>query len=312
MTLTHYYKTCEQAKLKRDFFSIRMISLICINNPVEVFVKNPDQKIIVMSDVHLTNNGEKIIGLDPVRKLERALDHALCTHGDAVQIVFTGDLAHNGTQEQYSILKEVVRGIDIPITYMMGNHDRREAFAEIFPSVPFNEDGFLQSAVTYDNHKLLFLDTLHVSSFKRDRSKGFLCYKRLRWLESELKYSGQKKVIVFMHHPAFEVGFNAMDKIRLINDNEFFLSLDKHKKVIHLISGHIHRTISGNVRGYGFSVFKSTCHQMPMMFNSDNVKLSSDEPSAYGILLLKDSSVIVHSEDYELSGSQNAIFKSCV
>ena len=96
-----------------------MISLICINNPVEVFVKNPDQKIIVMSDVHLTNNGEKIIGLDPVRKLERALDHALCTHGVAVQIVFTGDLAHNGTQEQYSILKEVVRGIDIPITYMM-------------------------------------------------------------------------------------------------------------------------------------------------------------------------------------------------
>jgi hypothetical protein len=51
---------------------------------------------------------------------------------------------------------------------------------------------------------------------------------------------------------------------------------------------------------------------MPMMFNSDNVKLSSDEPSAYGILLLKDSSVIVHSEDYELSGSQNAIFKSYV
>ena len=34
------------------------------------------QKIIVMSDIHLTNNGEKIIGLDPVKKLSQALEHA--------------------------------------------------------------------------------------------------------------------------------------------------------------------------------------------------------------------------------------------
>ena len=260
-----------------------------------------------MSDIHLTKNGEKIIGLDPVRKLEKALDHALSAHGDATQIVFTGDLTHNGTREEYSNLKAAIRGIDIQVTYMMGNHDRREIFTEIFPSAPVDEDGFLQSAITYDNHRLVFLDTLNASSLKTDKSKGFLCSKRLRWLETELECSGQKKVVVFMHHPAFKVGFSAMDKIRLTNEDEFFSSLDKYKNVIHLISGHIHRTISGNARGYGFSVFKSTCHQMPMMLDSDNVKLSADEPSAYGILLLNDSGVVIHSEDYELNKYQKTI-----
>ena len=269
---------------------------------------NPVQKIIIMSDIHLTNNGEKIIGLDPVRKLEKALDHALSAHGDAVQIVFTGDLTHNGSEEEYLNLKSAIQGIDIPITYMMGNHDRRVAFSEIFPSVPLDHNGFLQSAITYDSHKLVFLDTLHISNLEKDRSKGFLCSKRLRWMETELEASSQKKVIVFMHHPAFKVGFNAMDKIRLKNEDDFFSSLDKYKNVIHIISGHIHRTISGNVQGYGFSVFKSTCHQMPMMLNSDNVKLSADELAAYGILLLTSSGIIVHSEDYELSEGKKTIF----
>ena len=271
---------------------------------------NPVKKIIVFSDVHLTNNGEKIIGLDPVRKLEKALEHTFSAHGDADQIVFSGDLTNDGTLEQYSNLEALTRGIEIPITYMMGNHDRREAFTEVFSSVPLDDDGFLQSAISYDTHKLLFLDTLNASSLKNDNSKGFLCSKRLRWLETELECSGQKKVIVFMHHPAFQVGFNAMDKIRLINEDKFFSTLDKYNNVIHIISGHIHRTISGNVRGYGFSVFKSTCHQMPMMFNSDNVKLSVDEPSGYGILLLTNSGVIVHSEDYELSEGQKTIFEN--
>ena len=270
---------------------------------------NPSQKIIIMSDIHLTNNGEKIIGLDPVRKLERALDHALNAHGDATQIVFTGDLTHNGTQEEYSNLKAVTDGIAIPITYMMGNHDRREVFSKTFPFVVLDANGFLQSTTIYDNHNLIFLDTLHISNLEKDRSKGFLCSKRLHWLETELKASSKKKVIVFMHHPAFKVGFNAMDRIRLKNEDDFFSSLKKYKNVIHIISGHIHRTISGNVRGYGFSVFKSTCHQMPMMLSSDNVKLSADEPSAYGIVLLTKSGVIVHTEDYELSEVNSTIFE---
>ena len=266
------------------------------------------QKIIVMSDIHLTNNGEKIIGLDPVKKLSQALEHALYNHADASHIVFTGDLTHDGNLETYLILKELTRCIRIPITYMMGNHDRRKSFSQAFSSIPLDENGFLQSSVTSESHKLLFLDTLNFPYSQIDRSKGYLCHKRLNWLEKQLELAEEKEVILFMHHPAFTVGFKAMDRIRLMNCDQFFSVLDKYKNVIHIISGHIHRTISGNARGYGFSIFKSTCHQMPMNFNSENVKLSAVEPATYGILLLDTGSVIVHTEDYELDQTNKENF----
>ena len=150
---------------------------------------------------------------------------------------------------------------------------------------------------------------MHAQNSPNDRDSGYLCPKRLKWIENELEASNDKNVVIFMHHPAFEVGFGAMDKIRLVNENQFFASLDKYKNVDHIIAGHIHRTISGSARGYGFSVFKSTCHQMPLMLESHNVKLSAIEPPAYGIILLKDSSVVIHSEEYELGKGKTIIFE---
>ncbi len=262
-----------------------------------------------MSDIHLTPHGEKIIGLDPVASLDRALKHALAEHSDACHLVFTGDLTHYGNQEEYSILKDLIKDIKIPITFLMGNHDKREPFCEVFKSVSLDEYGFLQSATSFKDHTLLFLDTLNLPYAEGDKNKGFLCTDRLAWLEKQLDFAKGRKVIVFMHHPAFPVGFKAMDKIRLKNSNEFFDILDKYKNVIHIIAGHIHRTISGNFRGYGFSIFKSTCHQMPLMFKSDNVKLSAVETPAYGILSLVENGVIVHSEDYELIMKEKKIFE---
>ena len=267
------------------------------------------QKIIVMSDIHLTSGGRKIIGLDPVKKLESALKHICDTHPDSCHLVLTGDLAHYGTLAEYTILKDMLFNIDIPVTFMMGNHDTRENFCKVFPFVKLDEFGFLQSALHFQEFVLLCLDTLNFDHSNDTRHQGFLCERRLSWLEKQLKVAKGKKVILFMHHPPCSVGFKAMDKIRLNNADEFYKILDKYKNVIHIIAGHIHRTISGNNRGYSFSIFKSTCHQMPMMFESESVKLSTVEPSSYGILCLSDNGVIVHSEDYELLENDKKIFE---
>ncbi len=261
-----------------------------------------------MSDIHLVSGRKTIIGLDPIEKLKKALKHAIETQKDISQIVFTGDLAHDGTLEEYLILKEILQNVKVPITFMMGNHDNRKAFCLAFPSIQLDSCGFLQTALTYENHTLLFLDTLEVSNIPEHKHNGFLCEKRLSWLERELVKAGKRKVILFMHHPAFSVGFKAMDKTQLGNSEQFFSLLDRYNSVIHIICGHIHRTISGNCNGYGFSMFKSTCHQMPMMFESENVKLSTNEPPAYGILCLVDNGVVVHSDDYELSMQEKKVF----
>ena len=74
----------------------------------------------------------------------------------------------------------------------------------------------------------------------------------------------------------------------------------KSGPVVHVLSGHIHRTISASVDGLAMTVFKSTCHQMPMLLGAEGTGHSVDEPGAYGIVLLTGSDVVVHMEDFTL------------
>ena len=268
------------------------------------------QKILIFSDIHLTSGGKKIIGLNQLQKLQLAVSHALQNHPDSQHIVFTGDLAHEGDIEGYKALKRITKKIKLPITFMMGNHDNRKSFSEVFSEVDFDPYGFLQSQISINSFQLLFLDTLHESSSLLDKNKGFLCSKRLHWLDKKLNLAQNKKIIIFMHHPPFPVGFKAMDQIRLQNSESFFSILDQYNNIAHIISGHVHRTISGHFNGYGFSIFKSTCHQMPMQFDSENVKLSAAEPGAYGILFVQRDSLVVHNEDFDLSKLNNQIFEN--
>ena len=268
------------------------------------------KKILIFSDIHLTSCGKEIIRLDPLKRLKLALHHALYNHADAQHIVFTGDLAHDGDFNAYHSLEKVIQEIKIPITFMMGNHDDRKIFSQVFPSVVFDVNDFLQSSISIESYELLFLDTLQAPTKLREKHEGFLCEKRLGWLDKKLETSKQKKVIIFMHHPPFPVGFKAMDRIGLHNSESFFSLLKKYRHIIHIVSGHIHRTISGHVNGFGFSIFKSTCHQMPMQLDSENVKLSIVEPGAYGLLLLQPDGLVVHSVDFGLPDEPLIILNS--
>jgi len=78
--------------------------------------------------------------------------------------------------------------------------------------------------------------------------------------------------------------------------------------VAQIVSGHIHRTIQGSAGGIPVAILKSPCHQMPMALGDQDPSLSIDEPGAYGLLLLTDAGVIVHSEDFTLPPVQAQIY----
>lgn len=255
-------------------------------------------KILVFTDIHFLAGGGTIIGLDPIERFKSGLAHALHHHGDAERIIITGDLTHHGHPDEFACLRAALADCPLPVDLMLGNHDRRETFRAAFPATPVTQAGFVQNHIDTGAYRLILLDTLDEEA--DIEHSGLLCAHRLDWMDRAIADAGERRVIVFTHHPPIVTGFAGMDRIGLKNRAEFAERLSAHGNVCQIISGHVHRTISGSTAGIPTMIFKSTCHQMPMVLGADSSSLSIDEPGAYGLLLLVDDGVIVHTEDYGL------------
>lgn len=260
-------------------------------------------KILVFTDIHITEPGQTIIGLDPLQRFTDALAHALHRHPDADRIVITGDLVHSAKPAEYARFRAALTDCALPISMTLGNHDRRAPFRAHFPDVPLSEDGFVQEIIDLPGWRLILADTLDEAA-EPDHS-GLLCEARLTWIEAALRDSGTRRAVLFTHHPTFTTGFRGMDNIGLRNRGEVGQRLARFPQLVQIVSGHVHRTIAGATGTIPSVVFKSPCHQMPMNMSATGSYHSVDEPGAYGILLLDDEGVVALSEDYALATGES-------
>jgi len=256
-------------------------------------------KIILFTDIHITSADEQIIGLDPSARFEQGLSHALANHGDALAVIIAGDLTHHGSIDEYQRLKDILKACPLPVHLMIGNHDQRDAFLEVFPQDRAGTFGFVQFRLDFGDHTVLCLDTKDADA--PDLHSGYLCAKRLTWLDKHLKDAKGQFITVIAHHPPHDVGFLGMDNIKIRNGRALMARVNGFKQ---LICGHMHRTIMGSLDGLPFAMLKSTCHQAPLDFDDTTSSSSIDEPGAYGLLCLAKGSVILHTEDFTLPRTQ--------
>lgn len=261
------------------------------------------QKIIFVSDPHICAAGERIIGLDPLARLATVLDAALGDHPDAAAVVFLGDLTHHGAEAEYTALRDLLADYARPITLMLGNHDRREAFTAAFPDAPVDSHGFAQSIQNLGDTCLITLDSLDGPPYPPHHHAGRLCEKRLSFLRDALEQARDQRAIVCIHHPDRNTGIIGMDRIRLTDAPAFLSVLATHPDV-YLVCGHVHRNISGKTAGIPWTMFKSPCHQGVLDLSSRNSHLSGNDPSGYGLMLVSSEGIVVHSVDVNLPDYQ--------
>ena len=250
------------------------------------------QKIIQITDPHLCLPGERVLGLDPAKRLQAVVRSINENHGDAAVCVVTGDLADQGDERAYKLLRSCLTALQVPYRLLLGNHDARAAFLAVFPDVATDDSGFVQSVVQVGETACILLDTLDESR----PGSGFLCERRLSWLDEQLAASAGRRVVVFMHHPPFSVGLRWFDHMLLENGAEAMERLLRHPTVAHIVFGHVHVNTSGVWHGVSYSASRGTCHKIlsdPTAEQADYV----DQGPAYDILLLGEEQVCVHSVD---------------
>jgi len=247
-------------------------------------------KFIHITDTHLAGPGLKLYGLDPRTRLDAAIADINTHQSDAAFAVVTGDLTHWGEPASYANFAEAMAGLKIPYIAMVGNHDRRVACLDGLKAAPRDPNGFVQGTRTTEHGLFVFLDTLDE-----------MCAKRLGWLASTLAAAPtDTPLVVFMHHPPFPVGVYAMDEIALKQSAEFAEVIAPYRsRIRHLFFGHVHRPIFGSYGKIPFSTLRGTNHQV--WFELDPAAtdhLASHEPPAYGVVLIDQENLVVHSHDF--------------
>lgn len=213
--------------------------------------------IVHISDIHLTVPGEEMAGLDTHARLAAALDHMQAHIPEVERLIITGDLAHWGEREAYEALRHTLANVDVPVRLMIGNHDDRTTFLEVFDDHPVDANGYVNHAESMGDTRLIYLDSTapltHAGHFGPDR---------LAWLEAELEACTHARI--FLHHNPMELGLPAMDKIGLVQPDRDALRALIHRyaaKIDHIHFGHVHAQISGSYQGVPFTAVQSTGHQ---------------------------------------------------
>ena len=257
-------------------------------------------KIIQLSDLHLTEAGRALFGSRPLERLDAAIDSILREHADAEFCILSGDLADSGSEPAYRDLARAVARLPMPAYPMMGNHDDREAIRRPFPDLAVDESGFVQTAIETAAGRFLLLDTLD-----RGSTAGRYCAARREWLRGQLAAGGDGPVWLAMHHPPLALGIPSMDQYALREPSAFWAIVEPHRhRIRHIFCGHLHRSIGGSWNGIPFSCVRSPNHQVALdMVTADEVPGCHEAPG-YAVILIDESSVVVHQQDFLPTGER--------
>jgi 3',5'-cyclic AMP phosphodiesterase CpdA len=161
-------------------------------------------------------------------------------------IVHTGDIVHNGRQDEYAEAVRILAQARAPVYVIPGNKDDRVNLRAAFSPRGYLKPGsdFIAYAIEDYPVRLIAVDTLKAGS-----NKGDFCPVRARLLIESIDAETKKPIAVFAHHPPFEVKvgpdpFNfetpeMMERLRR--------ALQHSGRVVAVFCGHVHRGTAGHI-----------------------------------------------------------------
>jgi Icc protein len=204
-------------------------------------------------------------------------------------VLVSGDLADNAAAAEYEQVLELLAPLGAPLYVLPGNHDDRRALHRHF-GVPGADGEPVQYAVELGPLRLLVLDTTIP-----EEDRGALDADRLAWLDETLTAAPEVPTLLAMHHPPISTGIPAWDEIGLADADRRGLAevVGRHRQVRRLVSGHVHRAITGEVAGRSALTVPSTYVQARLNFEMEQVELAH-EPAGFAVHALVDGELISH------------------
>jgi 3',5'-cyclic AMP phosphodiesterase CpdA len=219
--------------------------------------------IAQITDLHVVARGRLFYDMLPTNAhLAQAVAHINSLDPRPNVVIASGDLTEHGLAEEYDSLREILGSLIPPVFLIPGNHDRREGLLTAFADedyMPKPDASFVNYAVETFPLRLIGLDTT-----APEHNYGLICEQRLRWLDDTLSARPDSPTLIFMHHPPFRTGVQWVDAFGLYGGRMMEEVVRRHRQVVRIACGHIHRPIHVAWGGTIASTSPSTCHQVAL------------------------------------------------
>ena len=199
-------------------------------------------RIVQITDSHMAAEPELVETRR--RDLARAVEAANRLSPDLV--IHTGDASNTGQPEEYAIVRAEMDRLEAPYVITPGNRDSRQRMREAFGDLGWlpEGDGLLIYAVQAGPVRVISYDSKGPQT-----NKGWADEERLALLEREIAAAQGGPVMIFMHHPPYELA--EIPDPRQYADWAHAEALNalvaKYDNVEVVACGHAHRTIPGRV-----------------------------------------------------------------
>jgi 3',5'-cyclic-AMP phosphodiesterase len=218
-------------------------------------------RIAQISDLHIKTPGKLAYGrVDTTKALARCID-AVNEFAPALDfVVISGDLVDTPSVEEYEHLKRLLARLKPPFAAIPGNHDSREMMRAAFPNAAYAQSsGPLNQKIEIGGLDLLLLD-----SSVPGKPHGELDAATLQWLDATLGASNERPALLVLHHPPFLTGIWHMDRQNLQNAAELAAVVERHPRVRHIATGHVHRATLTMFAGRPCTICPVTNHAVDL------------------------------------------------
>lgn len=228
-------------------------------------------RLVQITDTHLeASEGGTLLGLDTDFSLRHVIKLVRQERTRIDLLLGTGDISDHGSKQAYLRAKDYFEAFEIPILWLVGNHDNAEIMAEVL-----GKDGRLVRAAETEHWQLVMLNSQIPGEVG-----GQLGDTELQWLESRLEYAQEKGLhsLVCLHHQPVPMGSAWIDEQLVLDSAAFFTIIDRFDGVRGILWGHVHQGYDGDRNGVRLMSSPSSCIQFAP--DSEDFKVD-DQPPGY-------------------------------
>jgi Icc protein len=242
-------------------------------------------RLLQFTDLHLYRDAAAALrGHATLPALERVLAHAQANHWDAAALLVTGDLVQDDAGG-YAHVRRLFAGLGKPVHCIPGNHDLVDEMRVALADNPFQLGGHFDIG----SWRVVMLDSAEPGT-----ASGRLAPATLAQLDHALGTAGARHALICLHHHPIDMGSLWLDRVGLVNRDDFLAVIDHHPNVRAVLWGHVHQELDTGRRGVRFLSTPATCAQF--LPGSDDFAIDT-KPPAYRVLsLLDDGTVESHVE----------------